>query len=125
MVAPEPGELLLLYITATSEVVSVVRVVEQLEPNQPQALKGAPTTGFGEEGGGGPIRLTLRGRGWSGPGRRRGYGWHGARGGRHWPRRAATPIASKGRVRRWGPVGQNLARGLLCVGWLGPAQNEQ
>jgi hypothetical protein len=53
MVAPEPGELLLLYITATSEVVSVVRVVEQLEPNQPQALKGAPTTGFGEEGGGG------------------------------------------------------------------------
>jgi hypothetical protein len=42
MVAPEPGEPLLLYIIATTEVVSMVLVMKWLKPQQPQALKGAP-----------------------------------------------------------------------------------
>jgi hypothetical protein len=45
MVALEPSEPLLLYIVATTEVVSMVLVVELLEPQQPQALKGAPIVG--------------------------------------------------------------------------------
>jgi hypothetical protein len=45
MVAPEPSEPLLLYITATAEVMSMLLVAERLEPKQPQALKGSPTTG--------------------------------------------------------------------------------
>jgi hypothetical protein len=45
MVAPEPDEPLLLYIAATIEVVSMVLVAEPPEPNQPQALKGAPAVG--------------------------------------------------------------------------------
>jgi hypothetical protein len=49
MVALEPGEPLLLYIAATAEVVSIVLVAERLEPRQPQALKGAPTTDFGSQ----------------------------------------------------------------------------
>jgi hypothetical protein len=42
MVAPKPDEPLLLYIMATTEVVSIVLVTEQPEPKHPQALKGAP-----------------------------------------------------------------------------------
>jgi hypothetical protein len=42
MVAPELGEHLLLYIAAKAEVMSMIRVAEQLKPKQPQALKGAP-----------------------------------------------------------------------------------
>jgi hypothetical protein len=43
MVALEPDEPLLLYIMATTDVVSMVLVAERPEPQQPQALKGAPT----------------------------------------------------------------------------------
>jgi hypothetical protein len=46
MVAPEPGEPLLLYITATTEVVSMVLVVERPEPQQPQVSKGVSAGGF-------------------------------------------------------------------------------
>jgi hypothetical protein len=49
MVAPEPGEPLLLYITTTSKVMSMVLVVERLEPQQPQALKGAPAVRSGSK----------------------------------------------------------------------------
>jgi hypothetical protein len=49
MVAPEPGEHLLLYIVATAEVMSMVLVTEQTEPQQPQALKGASTTESGSQ----------------------------------------------------------------------------
>jgi hypothetical protein len=45
MVTPEPGEHLLLYITAKVEVVSMVLVTERLEPKQPQTVKGAPAPG--------------------------------------------------------------------------------
>jgi hypothetical protein len=45
MVAPEPGEPLLLYIVATTKVISMMLVVEQLKPKQPQVLKGAPAAG--------------------------------------------------------------------------------
>jgi hypothetical protein len=45
MVAPEPSEHLLLYIAATTEVISMVLVAERLEPKQSQALKGAPAFG--------------------------------------------------------------------------------
>jgi hypothetical protein len=58
MVAPEPGEPLLLYIAATAEVVSMVLVVEQPEPQQPQALKGAPTTGSRSQDPDPPRRAT-------------------------------------------------------------------
>jgi hypothetical protein len=49
MVALKPGEPLLLYITTTIEVVSMVLVIERLEPKQPQALKGAPVVGYGSQ----------------------------------------------------------------------------
>jgi hypothetical protein len=42
MVAPEPSEHLLLYIAATTKVISMVLVVEWPEPKQPQVLRGAP-----------------------------------------------------------------------------------
>jgi hypothetical protein len=45
MVALEPSEPLLLYVTAIAEVVSMVLVTERSKPKQPQALKGAPTAG--------------------------------------------------------------------------------
>jgi hypothetical protein len=45
MVTPEPDEHLLLYIIAKVEVVSMVLVTEQLEPKQPQTVKGAPAPG--------------------------------------------------------------------------------
>jgi hypothetical protein len=48
-VAPEPGEPLLLYIAATTELVSLVLVIEWLEPQQPQVPKGAPTIGSGSQ----------------------------------------------------------------------------
>jgi hypothetical protein len=41
MVAPNPDEPLLLYIMATTEVVSIVLVTERPEPKHPQAPKGA------------------------------------------------------------------------------------
>jgi hypothetical protein len=41
MVALELGEPLLLYIAATTEVMSMVLVTERLEPQQPQVPKGA------------------------------------------------------------------------------------
>jgi hypothetical protein len=47
MVAPEPSEHLLLYITAKAEVVSMVLVAERPEPKPPQALKGAIAAGSG------------------------------------------------------------------------------
>jgi hypothetical protein len=47
MVAPEPGEHLLLYIAAKGEVVSMVLITERPKPKQPQALKGAPAAGSG------------------------------------------------------------------------------
>jgi hypothetical protein len=47
MVASETGEPLLLYIVATSEVVSMVLVVEQPESRQPQLPKGTSIGGFG------------------------------------------------------------------------------
>jgi hypothetical protein len=42
MVSLEHGEPLLLYIVVTTEVVSMVLIVERPEPQQPQAQKGAP-----------------------------------------------------------------------------------
>jgi hypothetical protein len=47
MVAPEPGEHLLLYTTAIVEVVSMVLITERLVPKQPQALKRAPAARSG------------------------------------------------------------------------------
>jgi hypothetical protein len=49
MVAPEPGEPLLLYITATTEVMTMVLVAERPEPKQPLELKGAPAVGSGSQ----------------------------------------------------------------------------
>jgi hypothetical protein len=49
MVALELGKPLLLYIVATSKVMSMVLVMERLEPKQPQALKGAPATRSGSQ----------------------------------------------------------------------------
>jgi hypothetical protein len=49
MVAPKPGEPLLLYITAISEVVSMVLVVERPEPPQPQETKEASANGSGSQ----------------------------------------------------------------------------
>jgi hypothetical protein len=49
MVALEPGEPMLIYFAATTEVVSMVLVAEQSKPKQPQALKGAPITRFGSQ----------------------------------------------------------------------------
>jgi hypothetical protein len=45
MVAPEPGEPLLLYIAVTTEAVSMVLVMERPEPQQPQVPKGASASG--------------------------------------------------------------------------------
>jgi hypothetical protein len=42
MVAPKPGERLLLYIMVTTEVVSMVLVIERLEPHQHQKPQGTP-----------------------------------------------------------------------------------
>jgi hypothetical protein len=39
MVAPEPSEHLLLYITVKAEVMSMILVAERAKPKQPQALK--------------------------------------------------------------------------------------
>jgi hypothetical protein len=47
MVALEPGKPLLLYIVATTDVVSKVLVIEWLDLKQPQALKGAPAARSG------------------------------------------------------------------------------
>jgi hypothetical protein len=47
MVALEPGEPLLLYITATAKAVSMVLVAEQPEPLQPQETKVTPVNGSG------------------------------------------------------------------------------
>jgi hypothetical protein len=47
MVALEPGKPLLLYIVATTDVVSKVLVIEWPDPKQPQALKGAPAARSG------------------------------------------------------------------------------
>jgi hypothetical protein len=45
MVAPEPGEPLLLYITATSEAVSIVLVIERPDPHAPHELRSSSTDG--------------------------------------------------------------------------------
>jgi dsDNA-binding SOS-regulon protein len=50
MVAPEPGEPLLLYIAATTEAVSMVLVAERSEPPQPQETKEASANGLGSQG---------------------------------------------------------------------------
>jgi hypothetical protein len=47
MVAPEPGEHLLLYIMAKAEVVSMVLVIERPKLMQPQVLKGSPAARSG------------------------------------------------------------------------------
>jgi hypothetical protein len=49
MVAPEPSEPLMLYVAATSEVVSMVLVAERPEPQQPQVLKGASIGSSGSQ----------------------------------------------------------------------------
>jgi hypothetical protein len=49
MVALKSDEPLLLYIVATTEVMSMVQVVERMEPKQSQALKGAPAIGSGSQ----------------------------------------------------------------------------
>jgi hypothetical protein len=55
MVAPEPNEPLLPYITVTAKAVSMVLVMDRLEPQQPQVLKGASTSGSGMQDRG-PLR---------------------------------------------------------------------
>jgi hypothetical protein len=47
MVAPEPGEPLLLYIVATSEAVSMVLVTERLNPRNPHELGSSSADGSG------------------------------------------------------------------------------
>jgi hypothetical protein len=47
MVAPEPGEPLLLYIIATAEAVSMILVIERPEPPQPQEIKETSANGSG------------------------------------------------------------------------------
>jgi hypothetical protein len=49
MVAPEPGEPLLLYITATAEAVSMVLVTERSEPPQPQETKETSVNSSGSQ----------------------------------------------------------------------------
>jgi hypothetical protein len=49
MVALELGEHLLLYIMATTELVSMVLFTKRPELEQPQALKGAPTAKSGSQ----------------------------------------------------------------------------
>jgi hypothetical protein len=47
MVALEPGEPLLLYIAATSEVVSMVLVAERPDPHNTHELRGSSADGSG------------------------------------------------------------------------------
>jgi hypothetical protein len=47
MVAPEPGESLLLYIAATLETVSMVLVAEQPDPHAPHELGSSSAGGSG------------------------------------------------------------------------------
>jgi hypothetical protein len=47
MVAPEPGEPLLLYIVATSEVMSMVLVAERPDPHTLQELERSSVNGSG------------------------------------------------------------------------------
>jgi hypothetical protein len=47
MVAPEPGVPLLLYFADTSHAVSMVLIVERLEPQEHQVPKGSSICGFG------------------------------------------------------------------------------
>jgi dsDNA-binding SOS-regulon protein len=49
MVALEPGEPLLVYFTATTEVVSMVLVAERSKPPQPQEIKEASANGSGSQ----------------------------------------------------------------------------
>jgi hypothetical protein len=49
MVAPEPGEPLLLYITVMADAISMVLVAELPEPSPPLAPKGAATSGLGSQ----------------------------------------------------------------------------
>jgi hypothetical protein len=49
MVAPEPGEPLLLYIMATSEAVSMVLVTERPDPYSTHELGGSPADGSGSQ----------------------------------------------------------------------------
>jgi dsDNA-binding SOS-regulon protein len=49
MVAPEPGEPLLLYVTTIAEVVSMVLITERSEPPQPQETKEASANGSGSQ----------------------------------------------------------------------------
>jgi hypothetical protein len=47
MVAPKPGEQLLLYITATAEAVSMVLITERMDPHSPHELGSSSTDGSG------------------------------------------------------------------------------
>jgi hypothetical protein len=49
MVAPKPGEPLLLFITVTAEAVSMVLIVERSEPPQPQMTKETSANGSGSQ----------------------------------------------------------------------------
>jgi hypothetical protein len=49
MVAPEPGEPLLLYIAATSEAVSMVLVTEQPDPHNTHELESSSARGSGSQ----------------------------------------------------------------------------
>jgi hypothetical protein len=49
MVAPEPGEPLLLYIAATSEAVSMVLVAEQSDPHHLHELGSSSADGSGSQ----------------------------------------------------------------------------
>jgi hypothetical protein len=49
MVAPEPNEPLLLYITATSEAVSMVLVTERLDPHSTRGLESSSVGGSGSQ----------------------------------------------------------------------------
>jgi hypothetical protein len=50
MVAPKPGESLLLYIAATTEAVSMVLVAKRPEPHRPQELGSSSASGSGFQG---------------------------------------------------------------------------
>jgi hypothetical protein len=64
MVAPGPGEPLLLYVAATAEAISMVLVVERPGPPQPQEIKEASTNGSGfkdsEPAGSPGVRVAAR-----------------------------------------------------------------
>jgi hypothetical protein len=49
MVAPGPGEPLLLHIAATVEPVSMVLVIERLDPHTPHELESSSTNGSGSQ----------------------------------------------------------------------------